>query len=141
MIVLDTNILSEMMRDAADANVLAWLDGLPAADMFTTAISIAELRFGIEALPDGGRKTALRTRFDAVVDEDFAARILAFDAAAAEVYGVLAATLRRSGRPIGVADAMIAAIAHREGAPVATRNVRHFEMTGVEIVNPFAAPA
>jgi len=139
MIVLDTNVLSEMMRDGADPNVLAWLDRLPASEIFTTAISIAELRFGIEALPDGGRKTALRARFDAVVDEELAARILAFDAGAAEVYGVLAASLRRSGQPIGIADAMIAAIAHREAAPVATRNVRHFDMTGVEIINPFAA--
>ncbi|HWC83274.1 MAG TPA: type II toxin-antitoxin system VapC family toxin [Pseudonocardiaceae bacterium] len=136
MIVLDTNVVSELRRRRPDQNVLAWLDACPADLMFLTATTAAELWFGIARIPDGSRKTALAAQTRGVLDEDFADRVLPFTAAAAVVYADITAARERRGQPIGMADAQIAAICRVHGMDLATRNVKDFADTGVRVVNP-----
>lgn len=137
MIVLDTNVLSELMRRAPDERVLAWVDAK--ASPAITAITVAELLYGVERLDDGARKTGLASAVRALVREEFRDRVLPFDGTAAERYGVLVAERVRQGRPINAADAQIAAICHVHGASLATRNVRDFEDTGIDVIDPWTA--
>ena len=139
MIILDTNVLSEVMRPAPSARVLSWLAGEPASGLFTTTITQAEILYGIELLPKGRRRKALESAVEAMFEEDFRDRILPFDSSAARVFPKIAAARWASGCPLTQFDAQIAAIARVHGATVATRNTADFENCEVEVVNPWSA--
>ena len=136
MIILDTNVISELTKPQPSPRVLEWFDGV-AEPLVLTAITVAELRYGIAALPQGKRKEALSAAVSAMLAEDFAGLVLAFDVPSAEAYGELAAHYRRSGVATGQNDVMIAAIALRHDAAIATRNTRDFAPSGVVLHNPF----
>jgi predicted nucleic acid-binding protein len=137
MIVLDTNVLSELMKQSPDTRVLAWVNAQPMQGLFITAVTHAEILYGIGLLPDGRKRTALAEAADAVFKEDFAGRILPFDTAAAEVYAPLMIRRRRAGKPMSQFDAQIAAIARSRGAAIATRNAADFTELDIEIRNPW----
>jgi predicted nucleic acid-binding protein len=137
VIVLDTNVISEALRPLPSPKVLAWLRSEPIAAVFTTAISEAELLYGVALLPDGGRRRALEAAIMQVLATQFSGRILPFDSTAAREFADIAAARRRSGRPIGEADARIAAIARSRGASLATRNVGDFAECGLALVDPW----
>ncbi len=137
MIVLDTNVLSELMRPEPDARVVSWLGAQPAASVFTTSITQAEILHGILLLPPGKRRQALDEAARAMFEEDFAGRVLAFGGGAALSYATIACDRRRAGRPISQFDAQIAAIAAVHTASVATRNVADFEGCGIEVIDPW----
>lgn len=139
MIVLDTNVLSELMRASPDDAVVAWVGGTPAVSQYTTSITQAEILHGILLLPKGRRRSRIQAAAEAMFEEDFAGRVLAFGKEAALPYAEIAARRRRGGRPISHMDAQIAAIARSVGASVATRNVDDFEECGVDVVNPWGA--
>lgn len=139
MILLDTNVLSELMRPAPDPAVERWLAAQPDASLFISAITEAELRYGAALLPSGKRRSALTAEIDGMLEEDFDGRILPFDRLAAQAFAVIAADRRQAGRPISQADAQIAAIARSRGAALATRNVPDFDGCGVEVINPWSA--
>ena len=139
MILLDTNILSELMRPAPEASVEQWLADQPAASVFISAITEAELRYGLALMPPGKRRSALAVEIENMLEEDFSGRILPFDSPAAVAFAEIAAERRHEGRPISQADAQIAAIARSRGAALATRNVPDFEGCGVEIINPWSS--
>ncbi len=141
MIVLDTNVISPLMEDEPDRTIVVWLDRLPREQLWLTAISLFELRYGIEILATGRRRHALERGLARVVDQGFAGRILPLDAAAAAAASVIAAMRRRAGRPVEIRDTLIAGIAVSQGADFATRNVRHFEDLDVRVVNPWADAA
>lgn len=136
MIILDTNVLSELMRPAPSAAVENWVSRQPVAGIFISAITEAELRYGLALLPEGRRQRQLVTEVEAMLAEEFAGRILPFDSPAASAYARIAAR-RRSGRPIAQADAQIAAIAASRGASLATRNVADFANCGIDLVDPW----
>ena len=137
MIVLDTNVISELARQLPDTGVLAWLDSLEISEVATTAVTAAELRYGVAGLPDGHRKRELTVMIRGILTEDFYGRILPFDERASVRYADLVTGRTRIGRPIGVADAMIAAICRDSGATLATRNTADFEETGIELIDPW----
>jgi toxin FitB len=137
MILLDTNVLSELMRPAPSAAVEKWIGLQPVAGIFISAITEAELRYGVALLPDGRRQMQLLAKIEAMLAEDFAGRILPFDSPAASAYADIAAMRRRSGRPISQADAQIAAIASSRGASLATRNMSDFVDCGIDVVDPW----
>ncbi|APW40256.1 VapC toxin family PIN domain ribonuclease [Rhodoferax koreense] len=137
MMLLDTNVLSELMRQQPDRQVLAWLDAQPTETLFVSAVTVAELMYGIERLPEGRRKDSLRETAWTMLEEDFDGRILPFDGAAATRYAWLAAQRERSGRPIGMADAQIAAICLGTHADLATRNTKDFAGLGLVLTNPW----
>ena len=138
MIVLDTNVLSEALRRAPDALVMAWLDAQPRSSLFTTAITRAEIFYGLGLLPDGSRRRELTRAVEAIFDEDFSGRILGLDSDAAAAYAEIAVARRNAGRPISQFDAMIAAVARSRGAALATRNVKDFTDCGVSVIDPWA---
>jgi predicted nucleic acid-binding protein len=137
MIILDTNVVSEIMKPSPSPLVVAWSGGLAAAEMFTTSVTVAEILFGVELLPKGKRREALQRPAEATIAEDFAEWILNFDELAARMFALILATRRRLGRPMGIQDAQIAAIARANGASLATRNTDDFEGCGVKVVNPW----
>lgn len=137
MIILDTNVLSALMRGPADATALAWLDRQPAESVWTTSITVMEVRFGLEILPDGRRRQLLESAFARAIEEDLDGRVLSFDPSAAEAAGVIVARRRLAGRPMEIRDAQIAGIASARRATVATRNTRDFAETGIGLVNPW----
>lgn len=139
MILLDTNILSELMRPAPEPAVERWLAAQPDASVFICAITEAELRYGAALLPTGKRRAVLASEIQAMLEEDFGGRILPFDSLAAQAFAVLASERRQAGKPIAQADAQIAAIARSRGATLATRNVTDFEACGIEVINPWQA--
>lgn len=141
MIILDTNIVSEMLRAAPEPRVEAWLAAQDGGQVYLTATSEAELRYGVAILADSKRRTALAEAIDAMLREDFRDRILPFDSAAAETYAVIAAGRREVGRPISQFDCQIAAIGRAQGAAVATRNTRDFDGCGIEMIDPWDARA
>jgi len=138
MIVLDTNVVSEVFRPRPDGRVVAWLEGLT-GEVAITAITLAELLIGVRRLPDGRRRSELRTRIDAALrpyrDTD---AVLTFDDAAADRYADIVVTRERSGRPVSMADAQIAAICRSRDATLATRNTKDFVDTGVALIDPWA---
>lgn len=140
MIVLDTNVVSELMRASRSEVVLAWFSAQQDADgLFVTTITLAEILYGIELLPKGKRRDGLERQADAMFTQDFGGRILPFDDPAARIFPLLAAGRRRLGRPIELFDAQIAAIARVHGASLATRNTHDFEGCGVKLINPWHA--
>ena len=136
MIVLDTNVISEPLKIQPSSKVMEWLDNQAAETLFITAVSRAELRFGVLKLPDGKRKNALRTHIDQVLDL-FADRTLSFDAAAADQLAMISARCEKIGKRAVAPDAYIAACAAARSFSVATRNVNHFGHTGVRVINPW----
>lgn len=139
MIVLDTNVLSELMKPAPDDNVMRWVAAQPASSLYTTSITQSEILHGILLLPAGRRRKAFETAAEAMFREDFGGRILAFASDAALPYARIAVERRRAGRPISQADAQIAAIARSAGAALATRNTADFDGCGVNVVDPWRA--
>lgn len=137
MIILDTNILSEVIRPAPEPAVLRWLAVQPVVSVYICTITEAELRYGVELLPVGRRRAALSAQIIGMLETDFSGRILPYDSAAAIAYAEIAARRRQAGRPIGLADAQIAAIARSRGAELATRNGADFEGCGVRLFNPW----
>ncbi len=137
MIVLDTNVLSELTRQHPDHGVLGWLDSVSATEVVTTAVTAAELLYGVARLPAGHRRTALTAAVYGLLDEDFRGRVEPFDKIAATHYAIVVADRDRAGRPISVADAQIASVCRKLQAALATRNTRDFEQTGLELVDPW----
>jgi toxin FitB len=139
MIIIDTNVVSELMRTSPDPAVLAWFAGHDADSLFLTAISEAELRTVATILPAGQRRDRLVGAIEAMIDQDFAGRILPFDSPAARSHAEIAAARRAAGKPIMDADCQIAAIVRTCDAAIATRNVHDFEGCGIGVINPWNA--
>ncbi len=138
MILLDTNVVSEPLKLAGDVGVLNWLDGQMVETLYLSAISLAELRFGIAALPPGKRKDTLHASLEVRILPLFIGRILPFDAAASEAYAELRARARLDGKAIAPADGYIAATAAAHGLMVATRDTGPFEAAGLQVINPWS---
>jgi len=138
MILLDTNVVSEPLKAAANLNVCAWMNAQVLETLYLSAISLAELRFGIAVLPEGKRKDMLHSSLEQRVLPLFSSRILPFDAAASQHYATLLARARATGNPIAPADGYIAAIAATYGLAVATRDTSPFEALGLTVINPWS---
>ena len=137
MIVLDTDVISEICKPCPDARVVAWLESLT-GDVAITAITLAEVLAGLRRLPNGHRKSVLRTKIDAALQPYRETRaILSFDETAADRYADVFSARERAGLPIGTADARIAAICRANGATCATRNTKDFAHTGIELIDPW----
>jgi predicted nucleic acid-binding protein len=139
VIVLDTNVISELMRPQPAPAPLAWVDAQPADALAITAITAAELLYGVARLPSGARKRALSDAVTALVREEFAGRVLPFDVGAAEHYADIVVECERRGRPISAMDAQIAAVCRSCDAALATRNVTDFEEAGIGLVDPWTS--
>jgi predicted nucleic acid-binding protein len=137
MIVLDTNIISEVFKPKPAPGVLSWLQQQDDGLVFTTAITRGELLYGLNIMVDGKRRETLISGLQRIFTMRFAGRVLPYDDAAADAYALILAQRRRMGRPTSVADAMIASIARSRGAALATRNVRDFEGCDVTLINPW----
>ncbi|UXS99955.1 type II toxin-antitoxin system VapC family toxin [Agrobacterium tumefaciens] len=138
MILLDTNVISEPWKPVPDEAVIAWLDAQAVETLFISAITIAELRFGIAAMPSGRRQTILRDRLEGEVLPHFSGRILSFDLTTSQFYSELMARARASGKAIGTADGYIAATAAANGLTISTRDTSPFEVAGVKVINPWS---
>jgi toxin FitB len=137
ILLFDTNIISELASPSPSEAVLDWISQQEARDLHTSAVTIHELRYGIEKLPAGKRRNSLDRSHDRLLVQFFPGRILPLDVIAADASGKVEAAARLAGRPIGQGDCMIAGIAISKRATVVTRNVKHFAETGVSIVNPW----
>ena len=135
--LLDTNIVSELMRESPEPAVARWVSEHPVEDLFLSAVSEAELRYGAAILPLGRRREMLSFKIEAMLSDAFEDRVLPFDGDAARSYGYIAAARRSAGRPAASADCQIAAIAAARRMRLATRNIRDFEDMGIEIVDPW----
>lgn len=138
MIVLDTNVLSALMRQRPEQPVVEWLDRQPWTSVWTTSVTILEIRLGLQTLPLGKRRSYLIDTFKTVILEKMEQRVLAFDHAAADEAAEIMANRRKKGRPDDLRDTMIAGIVLAHGGALATRNVQHFSDLSLEIVNPWA---
>ena len=139
MIILDTSVLSELMRPAPSASVVGWVGAQPATSLYTTSITQTEILHGLMLLPKGRRRSALEVAAASMFAKEFGGRILGFGTDAAPPYAEIASDRRRAGRPISHFDAQIAAIARFTDAAIATRNVADFEGCGVTLVDPWKA--
>lgn len=139
MIVLDTNVVSELLREARSPAVVHWVNQLPASATFITAITKAELLYGVGLMPAGRRRNELEQAIAMVLGRHFAGRVLPFDSEAAEHFPRIVLRRRGVGRPIEQPDAQIASIALAQGAELATRNVRDFSDTGLTLIDPWSA--
>ena len=137
--ILDTNVLSALMRTSPDAAVVSWLDRQPADSIWITTVTMFEARFGLALLAHGKKRLGLERAFETVVAEDLANRVLDFDSAAASVAARLAAERQRAGRVVDLRDTLIAGIAQARRATIATRNTKHFEGLDVPVVDPWKA--
>ncbi len=138
MIVVDTNVVSELMRAAPSPVVAAWVRARSATELYTTSITLAEIGYGIERLPDARRKDMLKTTADDVFAR-FVEQVLPFDAAAAVEYAGVVGQRDRAGMPIDGFDAQIAAICRTRDAALASRNVKDFDDTGIDVIDPWRA--
>jgi len=138
VILLDTNVISALMRREPDPAVVAWLDRQPPESVWTTAVTVFEIRLGLSLLEEGRRRRALEEAFAKALEEDFDGRVLPFDTPAAQAAGRIAAERQRAGRTVEVRDVQIAGIAAARKATLATRNLRHFEGLGLALVDPWA---
>ena len=136
-VLLDTNVVSELIRKSPAPAVAHWVSGHPLEDLFLSAVSQAELRYGAAILPAGRRRDTLFLKIEAMLCDAFDDRVLPFDSDAARAYGSIAAVRRSTGRPVAPADCQTAAIAASRGMAVATCNVRDFEGMGIEILDPW----
>jgi hypothetical protein len=137
MIVLDTNVLSESLRPKPSSRVLEWMRSHARTALFTTAITEAEIHFGLALLPTGRRRNALEAAVALIFEAELSGRVLPFDSAAAREYAALAANRQRAGRPMSQPDAQIAAIVRSRRATLATRNVADFDNCGFEVIDPW----
>lgn len=137
MILIDTNIISEMMKPVPDTIVMAWIDPQEIAQLFVSTITMAEISYGLNVLPEGHRRHDLEHAFNKAILEAFENRILTFDELAAYNYGKIMSYRKKLGQPMGVPDGQIAAIARTHNAIVATRNIRDFTNCGLQLINPF----
>lgn len=140
MIILDTNVLSELMRSKPTILVLKWFAAQPSAGLFTTTLTQAEIFYGLSLLPKGRRRDDLFAAAQPIFEVELAGRILSFDQDAAMAYADIAASRRRAGQPISQIDGQIAAITASRGARLATRNVRDFVDCGIVVVDPWMMP-
>lgn len=138
MILLDTNVVSAFMQRDVDPAILAWLDSLPPESVWTTSITVLEVKMGLELLASGRRRVTLEDAFTRMLEDDFEGRVVPFDTGAALAAGRIGAERRRAGRPVEVRDLQIAGIAVARRATVATRNIRHFDGLGPPLVDPWA---
>ena len=138
MIVLDTNVVSELVRITPESVVLDWVARQAPQDVFLSAVTEAELRYGVAIMPMGRRRDSLALTLARILDEDFAGRVLSFDSFAARAYATIAAERRAAGRPIEPPDCQIAAIARSLDASVATRDTGGFEGCGIDVIDPWA---
>jgi toxin FitB len=137
MIILDTNVLSALMRQTPDQNVVTWLDQQPRSSIWTTSVTVLEVRFGLQILAVGKRRSAVIHAFESVL-EKIGQRVISFDVAAAEQAGDLMASRQKRGRPRDLRDTMIAGIALAQHATLATRNTTHFDDISVPLINPWS---
>jgi toxin FitB len=137
VIVLDTNVISELMRPEPHPGVIDWVAQFPRSSLFTTAVTQSELLYGLELLPESKRRGILAAGAEEMFGRVFLDRILPFDSDAARLFAIIAATRRKSGRPMSQRDGQIAAIARSQGAALATRDLGGFENCGIPIVNPW----
>lgn len=137
MIVLDTNVISEVVRPSPSAEVIEWLNLQESADLYVTTITLGEISYGVEVLPDGNRRSSLSRAVNQFVDQAFGDRVLVFDRDSAYEYGQLMAGRRKLGRPLSAPDGQIAAITRRHRFQLATRNLKDFEECGIGLINPF----
>lgn len=137
MIILDTNVLSALMRTAPDTPVVAWLDRQPAESVWITSITVFEAHLGMALLPQGRRRRALEAAFARLLEDDLENRVLDFDTAAATSATALAADRQRAGHPADMRDTQVAGITLARHATLATRNVRHFADLKVPVVDPW----
>ena len=139
MILVDTNVLSAMMRVAVEPAVERWFDAQPPESIWTTTITIFEIRFGLALLAPGRRRDRLNEAFDRAIDDILGGRVLPFDRIAAETAAAIAARQRQIGRPVEIRDVQIAGIAAARKATLATRNTRYFENLGIILIDPWHA--
>lgn len=139
MIILDTNVLSALMQQSADKKVIEWLDKQPRSSIWTTSVTILEIRFGLQILPLGRRRSALIQSFERVLVDKIENRVAPFDTAAALQSGDLMAMRHRKGRPGDLRDTMIAGIVLASRATLATRNISHFQDLSVPVMDPWAS--
>ena len=139
MIILDTNVISALMRQGTNPIVVDWLDSQPPESIWITAVTVFEVHFGLELLTHGRRRRQFEDAFARALDDDFERRILPFEQSAARAAASIAAHQRQEGRPIEIRDAQIAGIVSARRATLATRNTRHFADLGIAIVDPWAA--
>jgi predicted nucleic acid-binding protein len=137
VIVLDTNVLSEIIRPRPTATVVEWMTAQATADLYTTSVTEAEILYGILLLPAGRRRSALESAATSMFEDDFQGRVLGFGSETAPIYARIASDRRRAGRPISHFDAQIAAIARSMGATIATRNTADFDGCGVTVLDPW----
>lgn len=140
MIILDTNVISEIMKDAADPRVLHWFDAQPVESLWTTSVTLGELLQGTNLLPIGRKRRDQEERMALVLSQAFADRLLPFDIPSAHQYRIVIGLRVRAGRPVDVPDAQIAAISRVHNAILATRNVDDFDGAGVTLINPWEEP-
>lgn len=138
MIILDTNVLSALMRTAPELPVVAWLDRQPAESIWITSVTLFEARLGLALLPKGKRRQTLESAFTRLLEDDLENRVLDFDSAAATEAATLAANRQIAGRPVDIRDTQIAGIALARRAAIATRNVRHFSDLKISVIDPWA---
>jgi len=136
MIVLDTNVVSELMKPQPNESVAGWVLAQAAGDLYTTSVTLAEIHYGIERLPDGKRKELLRTTASGVFDA-FGEQVLPFDVGAAAHYATIVTACDRLGHPINGFDAQIASICATHGSGLATRNTKDFAHAGIDLTNPW----
>lgn len=137
MIILDTNIISELMRPQPNDLVVQWLDQKETSHLYLTTITLAEIRYGLAIMQNGKRKQHLSNQFEAYVDQTFEGRILDFTSKSATQYSIIMSHRKQSGLPMSMADGQIAAIAIEHHFSIATRNTKDFEQCGLELINPF----
>jgi toxin FitB len=138
MVILDTNVVSELMNVEPNAIVINWLDRQAWTSLWTTSVTIMEIRYGLVVMPAGRRRTERQATFARLIEENFERRVLFFDHAAAEGAASLMGARHRAGRPVDLRDTMIAGIALAQRATLATRNVRHFADLSVPVVDPWS---
>jgi len=137
MVVLDTNVISELFKPTPDPKVMAWVGGLPGEGLFTTAVTRGELLYGLYCMPEGRRRNDLLQGLTLLFEQKLAGHVLAYDDAAADAHAAIAAARLAQGRPVGQADMMIAGIVRSREATLATRNVRDFEDCGIPLIDPW----
>jgi predicted nucleic acid-binding protein len=137
MLIIDTNVISEMMKSSPSPQVVSWFSSQKTEDLFITTITIAEISYGIQSLPNGHKRDVLHETFKNVIEETFKYRILSFDTVAAHAYRKIAANRKKIGKPLSVLDGQIAAIARAFKASIVSRNVRDFVECGLTLINPF----